>query len=234
MIKRMLATFLDWLLPASCCNCRAPAGTCGPLCPMCGAELRCMSTPPALVLGDGRGRSDAGMAGFTAHAAFAHAGPARSLVHALKYRGGAALAGWIAEALAARVPPTVWGQAVIVPVPAHPANVARRGYDQTELVARRLCGMTGAPVWQALVRSSGSRSQSRSGPAQRRALPAEAFTQVSTVTRGRVKSPQFPTNVVVLDDVCTTGVTLELCASKLSGSFHGEIRAVTITRAQPH
>jgi predicted amidophosphoribosyltransferase len=223
----MMANLVDWLLPAGCCNCRAPAKQHGPLCEKCDAQLRCMPAPPAVGLSGARG------AGFDAHAAVTHAGPARSLVHAIKYRGGAALAGWIAQALAARVPAAVWDEAVIVPVPAHPANVARRGYDQTALVAERLCRTIGTPVWLALARSSASRSQSRSGPAQRRALPAAAFTLASRVVRGNTKPPQFPTNVVVLDDVCTSGVTLELCASKLSGSFHGEIRAVTITRAQP-
>lgn len=220
---------LDWLLPATCCHCRRPAAPGEPLCAACACELE------TLVLGPEpryeRVRPITGPA-LLAWSAYAYAGPARSLVHAFKYRGGAALATRLSQLIADRAPARLWQAVALVPVPAHPRHASGRGYNQSALLATRLGDLLDLPVCDLLERRSGQAPQAGATRADRLALPQEAFGLAIPVTSDRLNSAQFPTNVLLVDDVRTTGVTLEVCASLLSGLFHGEIRAVTFASAR--
>ncbi len=225
----MRSSLVNWLLPVSCCHCRAPAAPGEPLCTPCANELETLALGLDPVLE--RVRDDAGPA-WLAWSAFAYAGPAKSLVHAFKYRGGAALAPRLAQLIADRAPADVWSRAVLVPVPAHARHASARGYNQSGLLATTIGGLLELPVCDLLVRRGDSSPQAGAGRAERLALPSDAFCSVTAVTPEPRISPQFPTNVVLVDDVRTTGVTLEVCASLLSGLFHGEIRAVTFANAR--
>ncbi len=215
------ATLANWLLPTRCCHCRRRATATGPLCDACAVELEAL----------GACRSPASCA-VPAWSAYAYEGPARSLVHAFKYRGGAALADELAAAILLRVPATVWHGAVVVAVPSHPGNAARRGYSPSELLARAVSRRLGMPLCHLLARAAGHAPQSAAGRRARRRMPADSYRLLAPIGPGVREIAQLPTNVVMLDDVRTTGVTLDVCASQLRGLFTGEIRAATFASAQ--
>ena len=110
-----------------------------------------------------------------------------------------------------------------MPVPAHPAHVRARGYDQARLLAAALARRTGAPPARVLRRRGPVRSQlgaSRSERLER--------GRIDVFVRGAV-----PSLVVLVDDVHTTGATLDACARALRRAGAAEVVAVTWARALP-
>ena len=113
---------------------------------------------------------------------------------------------------------------LIVPVALHPRRVKERGYNQAALLARVLGEETGIPVEERLLmRTRHTRPQVGLGAHERRANIADAFTCSHTVDG---------LAVVVVDDVCTTGATLEACAAALVAVGAAEVRGFTLARAR--
>ena len=152
----------------------------------------------------------------------AHAGPARALVHALKFRGALGLAGMMAAQVAANAPPGLLAPAcVLVPVPAHPLRLRPRGVDHAGTLATALAARTGLPVVRCLVR--------RGAPARQLGAARDerlAGGRLAIRVRGAA-----PTDAVLVDDVHTTGATLDACARALRQAGASRVRAVAYARA---
>lgn len=148
--------------------------------------------------------------------------PIREAIHAFKYEGVADLAGPLTDWLVA-----VWQQRgltadLIVPVPLHARREAERGYNQAVLLGRELSRRVGAPVAPAeLIRTVRTRPQVGLSRDERRANIAGAFRCAGRVTDIRV---------VLVDDVCTTGATLEACAAALKASGAKQVVGLTVAR----
>jgi predicted amidophosphoribosyltransferase len=155
-----------------------------------------------------------------AWAPFAHEGPARALVMALKFRRRLAAADLLAAPLAAGGAALLDG-AAIVPVPADPARRRQRGFDHTLLIARAVARRSGRPVVACLER-----------PAARRQLGAGRLARLAAGWDAppRAHGP-VPDVAVLLDDVHTTGATLDACARALRAAGAQTVRAVTATRS---
>jgi len=155
-VRGVLERLLSLLVPPLCMACRAPLRGAGePLCPVCRAALPWLGPRvcPRCALPRPCGVCPARRAAFArAWAPLAHDGPARALVGALKFRGVTAAADVMAAQLAANAPPRLLPEATLVPVPAHPARVRARGFDQAVLLARALSARTGRPVESCLAR----------------------------------------------------------------------------------
>jgi ComF family protein len=214
------------LVPPLCLACRAPLTRAGDgLCAACRADLpwlgarvcrRCgLPTPCA--------PCPARRAAFScAWAPLAHDATARALVGALKFRGATAAADVMAAHMLANAPPRLLSGAALVPVPAHSGRRRVRGYDHAALLARALARRSGLPLNQALERVDRGR-QVGAGRARRRA-------------RGRIEvraRGAAPRRAVLIDDVHTTGATLDACARALRGAGSRQVAAVTYTRALP-
>jgi ComF family protein len=132
------------------------------------------------------------------------------LIHALKYQGcrqlGVDMGVELGKAL--KLFPQFSNIDAIVPVPLHPARRRERGYNQSEAVAEGLATVLGgAPVLSALARTRHTPSQTTLGATDRRNNVSRAFRVVNKSVRGRI--------VLLCDDVCTTGATLNACAEQL-------------------
>jgi len=135
----------------------------------------------------------------------------RLLIHELKYHGAVRLVRDFAR-LAARVPGYLerLGNTVLVPVPLHPAKERRRGFNQSLLLARELATLApGARVDTLLVRIKDTPSQTRLTRRERLRNAKNAFA----IRKGATINPA--SEHVVVDDVFTTGATLDACCSTL-------------------
>ncbi|MFY9488264.1 MAG: hypothetical protein WAP35_06160 [Solirubrobacterales bacterium] len=162
-------------------------------------------------------------------AAFPLEGPVRDLIHALKYRSIPAAANEIARLIADRLPENMLHDAVLVPAPAHPQRLRTRGFNQSELIAQQLGKICDVPVWSCLARRDTGLPQTGLSRARRLALPRDSvvYRDVPRYRQLPSRARTFRTNVVVLDDVTTTGVTLDICAAVLSERMPSQLRAVT-------
>jgi ComF family protein len=114
---------------------------------------------------------------------------------------------------------------VIVWVPLSRKHRRRRGYDQAELLARRVSELTGIPVTDGLEKIRDTATQSRiEHPSQRRANVLGAYR----VREGAVLSGK---RVVLVDDVVTSGATLSECASCLRMAGAAQVVALAFACA---
>ena len=144
--------------------------------------------------------------------AHVHAGPARALVHQLKYRGIAAAAGILAESMTPLIP----GGVVLVPVPRVRWRLIRYGVDPARELAAELSRRTGSTLVSPL----------RAPPWGR----PRAGGEHGFAPRFRVVQPVPPLPLLLVDDVVTTGTTLAAAAHLLPGVAG----AVTATSAVGH
>jgi ComF family protein len=160
-----------------------------------------------------------------ARAAGAYDGALRSIVHAIKYEGRRSLASPVAALIRARCAGVLDGADCLVPVPLHPSRRRARGFNQAMDLARAVGGAHGFKVQNALRRIRSTPSQTDLPAARRHGNVRGAFAlrRSSGSLQGRI--------VVLVDDVSTTGATLEACARVLIDAGALEVRAVTAARA---
>jgi len=213
------------LFGGSCFLCRGAAREV--LCAECAAELprlpeavcpRCALASPA---GAVCGRCLAEPPHFDATvAALWYRFPADALVQALKFRGELALAGVLARLLSRKIDHVVDH---VVPVPLSSLRLRERGYNQAAEIARRLG--KGRVELELCERT-------RDGPPQLELPPAERRRNV----RGafRVRRSVAGARVAVVDDVMTTGATLDEIARALKAAGAAQVVNWVLARTPPH
>lgn len=203
----------------------------GALCQRCGESLQaeplpdllcraCHATPPPFDRAVAHGVYDRGL---------------RTLLHLLKYDGMSGLAGRLGALLAehALAIPDLPDDLLLVPVPLHPGKRRRRGFNQAELLARgamaamsrRRPGMRIRVAAGALERQRATESQTGLTPHQRRANVRGVF---SVPGPAAVKGQ----NVLLVDDIYTTGATARSCAKALRAAGAAAVWVATVARAQ--
>jgi len=215
---------LDLIYPQRCLAC---GGWGAALCARCGRWLpraaaprcaRCWEPGPSPCRECAR-RAPAFAA---ARAACVMDGEARRVVHALKYEGLTALA----PAMAALLPDEAAdGCDLVVPVPLHGGRERARGFNQAALLARAFAAAHGLPYDARAARRVRNTPQLAHGMgrAERRAVMAGAFAAQRARVDGR--------RVLLMDDVMTTGATLDACARALREAGAREVRALVFARA---
>jgi len=217
--QRLLDAALGVLLAPACAACAAPldAPTQGAVCSACWDAVR-RSLRPTLT------RSASLLT--TVGAAADYDGAIPGLIKALKYEGRTSLAAPLGSLMRERGPEVLDGAACVVPVPLHPWRRLTRGFNQAAILAAPLP----LPVIHALWRPRATAPQAGLPAADRRRNVRGAFalapwlrTPALAGLRGRI--------VVLVDDVYTTGSTLEACALVLREAGVREVRALTVARA---
>ncbi len=147
-------------------------------------------------------------------------GALRAVIHALKYEGRRSLARPLAALMRERGAAMLDGAACAVPVPLHRSRRRARGFNQAADLARRL----GVPVVHALRRLRPTATQTDLPAARRHRNVRSAFgaTRHARAIAGSV--------IVLVDDVSTTGATLDACARVLKDAGALEVRALTAAR----
>jgi ComF family protein len=157
-----------------------------------------------------------------ARAAGLHVGSLRAIVHAVKYDGRRSLAPHLATLMRAAAPDVLGRCNLAVPVPLHPARRRERGFNQADDLARHL----GLPVVHALKRLRHTPTQTALPASERKDNVNGAFGPTRRAASLRDKA------VLLVDDVRTTGATLEACADVLKGSGAREVCALTAARVE--
>jgi ComF family protein len=158
-----------------------------------------------------------------AQAIGAYQGALREIIHALKYDGRRSLARPLGALMRERGADVLTGALCAVPVPLHPSRKRSRGFNQAGDLACRI----GLPVCGALERLRPTEAQAGLPAEQRRRNVEDAF---GLARAGRGLSGA---TVVLIDDVSTTGATLEACARVLKEAGVREVRALTAARVVP-
>ena len=157
----------------------------------------------------------------------AYDGRMKDLIHALKYERRRSIAPRLGALMRERGARLLRDADGVIPVPLHPRREYSRGFNQAHDLAVHL----GLPVMPLLKRIVFTQSQIDLPRDQRRQNVAGAFgLQTSAFGRQPSGSSRVPRIVVVVDDVCTTGATLEACARVLKAAGVKEVRALTAAR----
>ncbi len=145
----------------------------------------------------------------TSLAYFTEENSLQHLLHRLKYKERQGIGIFLGRQLGTALKPLHWQPDAIVPVPLYPKKLAKRGFNQSELIAEGISEALDIPVWkQALQRVKNTGTQTDKTRQERIENVQDAF---------RLQSENIGSNqhILLVDDVLTTGATLEACAREL-------------------
>jgi ComF family protein len=226
-ISRLARVALDLVYPPRCAVCGR------------GSVLLCEGCAGALPRADGR-RCDTcwlplrgaycfGCAEYSAHlgrlrSALRYEGGVIHLVHAFKFGGQSSLAPSLGSILTDAYRRYGLSPDVIVPVPLTRARGRFRGYNQALLMANEVSKPAGVPVVQALRRTGHPNPQARSASAEERRRNVEGVFSLAG------DADVAGAHVLLIDDVATTGATLNACAAVLLEAGAASVCALTLAR----
>ncbi len=207
LVLELLATALA---PPCCAACDEPVGLLSAFCSSCArAALRADAGDPR------------------ASAAFVYGGSVARAIVRLKYERRPDLGRPLGDLLFRALEPrrAAIGHVLVVPVPLHPLRLAERGFNQSLLVAHRVARGLRAPLRAlALARTRATVQQASLDRAARIANLADAFA-VRHPERVRGKS------ILLVDDVRTTGATIDACAAALRAAGAADVAWAVVAQA---
>ncbi len=153
-----------------------------------------------------------------------HEGKLRRAIHALKYDNLPTIGEQLAHRLDVVLQQQNWTIDTIIPVPLHTTRLVQRGYNQAQILSELLAQHTGIPCEpESITRQRATQSQVTLTRVERLSNMQEAFVAD--------KAHIADKNVLIVDDVLTTGATLLAVASSLKNADANEIYGLTITTA---
>ncbi len=233
LFQKLGQTLFDLLFPPSCVNCNAENSW---LCQSCLSSIsfittdvceRCGAPTPAnsSLFCRQCNNNPLHYIDSIRAASYFENNPIRPAIHFLKYRNHRAVAAMLGEILADVYQRYAYAANVIVPVPLHRSRFKERGYNQSELLARQLGKLLNLPVnTVTLQRNRKTKSQMKLGVGERHKNVADAFFCQDKQLLNQ--------HVLLIDDVCTTGSTLDFCAAALKDGDVASVRGLTLARAR--
>lgn len=227
LVQRVKTAFLDLLLPLRCLGCGKEGNL---ICPSCCETLARVRLPLCQRCGDtvSEGNLCRSCLNYSLtidgiRSVFLFQGTVRQAILQLKYKHLKAVSTPLAQLLAEFLRSQPMKGEMILPVPLHPKRLRERGYNQASLLAKELSEFVGLPVAEdALIRVRDAVPQARARSAlERRQNVKDAFA-----CRQMLEGKQ----VLLIDDVCTTGATLDACATALKSAGASSVWGLTVAR----
>ncbi len=208
MLAELAKLFLDAVAPRRCAGCDAVSDP--PICARCAAAMCAMPVPAVRRMRSG-----------SAYAGFEFAEPIRAALHRGKYAGDRQTLRELAGMTSTRLQgPRLFTPDGIVPVPLGPRRRRQRGYNQSEILATVIADARDVPVRADLARIRDTPPQSARDEATRRGNVADAFAWTG--------SPMDGPYLWLVDDVLTTGATVEAAASVLGAAGAALVDVVVV------
>ncbi len=204
------------LAPPCCAACDEPVGLLKAFCASCASTI----LPATHVRG--RDERDGG------RAAFAYEGALTRAIVRLKYERRPDLARPLGDLLwrALESQREALRDVIVVPVPLHATRLAARGFNQSTLLARRVARGLGAPLWALALRRL--RDTPRQATLDRQARVVNVASAFVARRADRIRGR----SVLLVDDVRTTGATLDACMSALALAGAARVSWATVAQAQ--
>lgn len=118
----------------------------------------------------------------------------------------------------------IWEYDCIIPVPLHEKRLMERGYNQSEIMAERISGLSGLPcITDGIFRVRETKRQSSLPANERRTNVKGAFYAAESAVSGK--------SIILVDDICTMGETLRACADALHIAGAKEVIAITLCKS---
>jgi ComF family protein len=216
--RGLLDRVLHALLPAPCLGCGDPLPARGSALGLCAACRAALRPPP-----EETPQTTRLLALDRLLALWSYQPPLDEVILGLKFRRLDYLGGHLAAALADAMGEELAVCDAVVPVPLHWRRRLARGYNQAERIARPLADRLGRPLVAALARRHATPPQSRLGRAGRLVNLDRAFTVRKPGKVGGLR-------LLLVDDVATTGATLEAAAAALRAAGAASVTAVVAGR----
>ena len=228
--SRFFNSLLEVVLPVHCLGCGSGSTF---LCAQCVGSFPRLEPPFCNVCADpgvnGTCRScqnlvNAGLLGIQGvRAPYLMEGLVREAVHGFKYRNCRVAAPALASALAQYLQDNPLPGELLAPVPLHRKKLRERGYNQAGLLARELAKITGMPMdGNLLARTRHAPAQAFSASRQQRQENIREAFQCRRDVSGE--------GIILVDDVCTTGSTLNACARALQEAGAGSVWGLALAR----
>lgn len=235
-LRQFIRSFKDLLFPPLCIHCRESIDEefaylcteCTRLlqlidpkerCPRCFSQDYCAESKRCSCCQPGE------LALHRLAAAFDYIGPAASIIRKLKYGNQPFLAKGAGAYLVAQFFQLEWPMPdLIVPVPISFTHWLERGYNQSGLLAETVSQILGIPEVSVLTRKSGDYSQAGMDRKQRKTLTSESLLL-------KKEHQLYDKRILLIDDVMTTGSTLQRCAEVLYEGCPADVYALTFCRA---
>ena len=226
LLSRLTGSALDLLYPPTCAVCRREGRF---VCEGCEPELPELLAPYCIrCASPGRGVYCRLCTATLPHfdgvtAPYVHRGPVRDLVHNLKYNNVRTSASELGRLMAGRLATLNVQADVLAPVPLHKRRERDRGYNQSLLLARAVSEATGIPLEERLLtRTRDTAPQvTMKSPEERRRNIEDAFECASELKGA---------NLLLIDDVVTTGGTMSACAKPLKSAGAESVWGLALAR----
>jgi ComF family protein len=233
--------FFHLVLPPCCIHCHTITSNYHSLCSICWNQVYFLSTPRCCCCGwplPYEGIEANSLCGkclsqpplfSQALSIFAYRGTIRSLILKLKQQDTTSLIPCLAQFLLTHGRPLFENTDLLIPVPLHRWRLLKRGFNQASLLSNFVSQHTNIPTYSnILIRSKPTKPQSSLTKLQRQANLKNAF-QIKNSKAQILKNK----SVLLLDDIWTTGTTLQECCRTLLRAGAKEIKVLTLTRVVP-
>jgi ComF family protein len=230
-VYRFIVTpFLDFVFPPVCVSCnQALSNSSQRVCDKCWNSIQRVTRDHPLYLETRAKLTESGtVSDLVSEFVFEKEGAFQHVAHALKYSGYES----VGRELGRRIGLTMneWGITAdgLIPIPLHKVKQRERGYNQAELIARGISKSTGIPVRTDLVRRiKHTQTQTQLSFEERRINMEDAFE----IERRALPALADKTFILV-DDVITTGATIQACAQELMTAGASHVIAASAALAQ--
>ena len=221
---------LDFVFPRVCLNCQSLLPDAAEyVCPSCWNSIVRLHARHELYL-ETREKliADGNVSELVSCFMFQTEGALQALIHALKYEGFERSGVWLGKELGSAVVDRQIRADLLIPIPLHKRKFRERGYNQAEAIARGVSRVTGIPVRSDIVRRTRfTETQTKLNLEARQKNMEDAFAVVSK-NSGVLKG----SSCILVDDVITTGATLNACAETLLNAGASKVIAASIALAQ--